>query len=74
MSIPEVDNANDAAVRLPASVRVKDAASAECLGAEGLKGVTVFVNGRRTASAVWNVDGTESGNAEMKGDNNEGVE
>lgn len=69
-----MDNANDAAVRVPASVRVKDAARAECLGAEGLNGVTVFVNGRKTASAVWKVDGTESGNADMKGDNNEGVE
>lgn len=72
--MPEVDIANDAAVRLPASVKVKDAARAECLGAEGLKGVTVFVNGPRTESAVLNVDGTENGKAAIKGDSNEGVE
>lgn len=69
-----MESANDAAVRLPVRVRVKVAARAECLGAEGLNGVTVCVKGRKTASAVWNVEGTESGKPEIKGDSNEGVE
>lgn len=72
--MPDVDSARDAAVRLPARVKVKVAARVECRGVEGFCGVTVWVNGRRADSAVYRVEGTDNGRAEMKGESSEGVD
>ena len=74
MRIPEVEIARVALLRLPASVTLNAAASAEYLGVAGLKGVTALRNGRRTARAVYRVEGTVRGNVEMTGVRRDGVE
>ena len=72
--MPDCANDRDAAVMLPARLKPKVAASAECRGAEGLYGVTQWVKGFRTLIAVYKEDGTASGRVEMKGLMREGVE
>ncbi len=52
MSMPECERDNDAALILPARVRLNVVASAICLGVVGLYGVTQCVNGLRAARAV----------------------
>ena len=72
--MPDCVKEREAAVILPARLKLKVAASAECRGAEGLYGVTQWVNGFNAASAVYREDGTARGRVEMKGLRSEGVE
>ena len=74
MSIPLVDKAIEAAVRLPAKVNVKVTPRAECLGADGFCGETECRKGRNALSAVYSVGGLERGKAEIKGVSSDGVE
>ena len=74
VSMPPSDNANVAAVRLPASVRVRVTPSADCRGADGLYGETLCVNGLKTLRAVYSDDGRESGRVSRKGHRTEGVD
>ncbi len=52
VSIPDDEIESEVLHRLPAKVILKAAASAAYFGAVGLKGVTVFRKGLRTASDV----------------------
>ena len=72
--MPDWEIAREAALIVPARVRLKVAANAECLGVVGLYGVTQLVKGLRAARAVCRDDGSASGRADMKGERREGVE
>lgn len=74
MSIPERESDSEAALMLPARVRLNVAASAACLGVAGLYGVMQCVNGLRTVKAVWKEDGTARGSADIKGESRDGDE
>lgn len=74
MSIPECERERDAALMLPASVRLNVVARAACLGVSGLYGVTQYVKGLRAARAVWREEGMASGSADRNGDSMDGVE
>lgn len=73
MSRPVVEIANEAVLIFPAKLKPNVMANPVYRGVFGLYGVTQFVNGRSTASAVCREDGTASGKAEMNGDRREGV-
>ena len=74
VSIPPSDKAKDAAVRFPASVRVKVTPSADCRGVEWFLGETVWMNGRRALSAVYRDGGMDRGSVPKKGARTEGVD
>ena len=74
VSIPEVARDSDAAVSLPPSVSVNDAASALCRAVEEFHGVTWQVKGRRTDRAVKSEVGRDMGREDMNGASTEGVD
>jgi hypothetical protein len=73
VSIPPCESAREAAVRLPARLRVNVTPRAICRGAEGLYGVTQRMKGWIAPRAVKTEVGMEIGRAERKGAKTEGV-